>query len=371
MVWGVFESLLGKKKKPKNEENIKENKRETEKSDVKIELSDESLTKEVMDFNGSFVQDSTIKKMEIREIPGTQEVEVTIYMPYGENNKTGVPTSFAGRLPWRRLEHFLHNINTIHGYLGDEVGLRGLVYLRGVESLWKTFLQEREGKFDQLVTSVASSLHDNWREPRKNQVTGKYEPRWKPAGDALFEARYKTQLQPGETKDNVRMTADGKIEIDIANTDYENLTPKWQQENLASAEVAVFQLMNYVNGEKIRGQELKEIDHYRLEVISSLVHHFWLDRNQYAKEDAVMSLPYHFMRQIAKGSLDKLDSKQFLKRIERDIAQAEKEKGSVLSPKEIQSLIEKIAPLHAHEEMEKDRDISRQVSRMAGIEPKE
>lgn len=371
MAWGVFESFLGKKKMPKKGEEINQKKGEVDEGEVKIELANESLTKEVGAFNGGFVKDSTIKKMEVREIPGTEEVEVTIYMPYGENNKTGVPTMFQGRLPARRLDQFIHDVNAIHDYLGDEIGLRGLVYLQGVESMWRTFLEEREGKDDKLINSVASTLHDQWRAPRKIENSDKYDPRWKPAGDPLLEARYKVQLQPGETKDNVRMTADGNIEIDIANTDYENLTPKWQQENLASAEVAVFELMKYVNGEKVRGQELKELDRYRLAVISSLVHHFWLDRNQYAMKDAIMSLPYHFMDQIAKGSLEKLDSKKFLKRIEQEIVQAEKEKGSALSPVEIQALIEKIAPQHARQEMEKDREISRQVSRMAGIETRE
>ena len=72
---------------------------------------------------------------------------------------------------------------------------------------------------DEIVNKVASQFHDDWRKSRLQSGThgtldAMYEPRMKPSG------------------------SDDGQEIDIAQH-YSKLTPKWQAENKAAAQIAV------------------------------------------------------------------------------------------------------------------------------------
>lgn len=107
------------------------------------------------------------------------------------------------------------------------------------------------------VTRLASRFHNDWRESRLLE-DGSYDPR------------------PKQTLDEEWIRAHGSSEVDIANTDYEDLPSDWQEENKAAAEVAQ-SLLNegYANHEDIKGDEF-------VESASSQIHEAWLGRNGWA-----------------------------------------------------------------------------------------
>jgi hypothetical protein len=97
----------------------------------------------------------------------------------------------------------------------------------------------QEMELNNLIKELASSMHENWRNRRKDK-------------NGVFESRIKT------TNDEAWISAhNGQTEVDIANTSFADLPLDWKEENLASAKVAI---------EKLRD-------------VVYLVHDFWLDRN--------------------------------------------------------------------------------------------
>lgn len=118
-----------------------------------------------------------------------------------------------------------------------------------------------------LVTQVASKLHDAWREPRRIAGTDKFEPRIKPAKDPDWIASH-----------------GGLTELDIANTNYENLPKPWQAENKAAAESAV----NEIKKAESSGILL---DDSFVESASNAQHEAWLSRNG-SWAPAEQKLPY-------------------------------------------------------------------------------
>lgn len=129
---------------------------------------------------------------------------------------------------------------------------------------------------DSDVENTASKLHDMWREGRKND-DGTYEPRMKDDGEGG--------------------------EVDIANTDYEDLPEKWQAENRASADHVV---------NLLRDQEAPaDVD--PMEWAADEVHKAWIDRNKdWAPDDQM--LPYDELteeekqkdRDVVQAALDTL-----------------------------------------------------------------
>ncbi len=90
-----------------------------------------------------------------------------------------------------------------------------------------------------LIEELASGMHENWRERRKDK-------------DGIYEKRIKS------TNDEEWIAAHGgQTELDIANTNFVDLPRDWREENVASAKVAI---------EKLRD-------------VLYLIHDFWLDRN--------------------------------------------------------------------------------------------
>jgi len=96
-----------------------------------------------------------------------------------------------------------------------------------------------EKQREELMRSLASRLHEEWRAKRKKE-DGSFESRLKETKDALW-----TQSHAGQT------------EIDIANTAFADLPRDWQEENLLAAKVAL----------------------EKLEDVLNLIHDRWLDRN--------------------------------------------------------------------------------------------
>jgi len=92
------------------------------------------------------------------------------------------------------------------------------------------------------VETLASELHERWRETRRTEDGG-YEPRVKATKDPNWTAEY------------------GTDQVDIANTTFEQLPIDWQTENREAARVAI----------RMR------------KVVGRAIHNAWLDRNEWAK----------------------------------------------------------------------------------------
>ena len=107
--------------------------------------------------------------------------------------------------------------------------------------------KELEEKREKMIVSLASLMHEKWREGRFDPETKTFTPRPKPVKDqAWIEAH------------------GGQQEVDIANTKFDELPADWQEENYLSAKEAIGKLEDVLN----------------------LIHDKWLDRNdQYASSE--------------------------------------------------------------------------------------
>jgi len=108
---------------------------------------------------------------------------------------------------------------------------------------------------DELVIALASSAHDTWRASRKIEGTDLYEPRMKSVKDEQWIAEH-----------------GGVLEVDIANTPYQELPSEWQAENKASAETAADAVL-------AAAAEGRALDDAFVEDASSVIHEKWLERN--------------------------------------------------------------------------------------------
>jgi len=72
----------------------------------------------------------------------------------------------------------------------------------------------------QLVTQLASLLHEEWRRP-KLRDGGTFKPRFK------------------KTTDEEWITQNNSTKVDITGTNYDDLPEDWQKESKASAEVTL------------------------------------------------------------------------------------------------------------------------------------
>lgn len=107
------------------------------------------------------------------------------------------------------------------------------------------------------VAALGSAFHENWRQTRK-QEDGSFEPRVK------------------ETKDKAWIEAHGTNQVDIANTEYEDLPEDWQAENKAAAEVVVG-IIHEANGQVDLSDEETRTS------VGNQVHDAWMSRNDWAK----------------------------------------------------------------------------------------
>ena len=115
-------------------------------------------------------------------------------------------------------------------------------------------IEEGDNKaFELAVAILGSRLHEDWRKTRLNE-DGSYEPRIK------------------QTSDQEWISKNGTIEVDIANTTYDNLPEDWRGENKAAAAVIVGIFDEY-NG-------VVELDNPIIRSrVGNKVHDAWLDRN--------------------------------------------------------------------------------------------
>jgi len=114
------------------------------------------------------------------------------------------------------------------------------------------------------TAKVASALHEDWRQTRK-LPDGTFDPRWKAVKDASFEAQYATT---SDLPSNIRKN-EGKLELDIANTKFEDLSYNWQQENFEAAVIA-------------SDLAKKSYSEYDIGIVGHIIHEAWLKRNEWA-----------------------------------------------------------------------------------------
>ena len=107
----------------------------------------------------------------------------------------------------------------------------------------------------EMIGTLGSRLHDEWRKSRWREDTKNYEPRVKKTVDSRWVESH-----------------GGVTEVDIANTPYEDLPSDWQAENKASAEVAVDEVKKAI-------QTGVALDESFIESASAVLHDRWLDRN--------------------------------------------------------------------------------------------
>jgi rubredoxin len=131
-----------------------------------------------------------------------------------------------------------------------------------------------------LAYSLASDLHEAWREPRKK-------------ADGTFEPRIK------KSKDEAWNEAHGTNKVDIANTSFAELPSNWQYENLEAARVAIELVY-----EKAMAEELFTAED--IEKMASIIHKEWLKRNDWVFDeqygDPKLTVSYE---QLSKEEQDK------------------------------------------------------------------
>ena len=131
-----------------------------------------------------------------------------------------------------------------------------------------------------IANSVAKELHDNWRKTRLKE-DGSYEPRWKKINDN----KYIEKLDKNNLPSNVKLTDKG-YEIDIANSSYIQLSLHWKKENYEAARVVAVLVINELKRENQHEEKLTKLE------IGREIHNEWLKRNQWAKDDPILSLPF-------------------------------------------------------------------------------
>lgn len=135
-------------------------------------------------------------------------------------------------------------------------------------------LSSKKMSKNQFTEKLASKLHDIWREPRKKS-DGTYEPRIK------------------DTKDEKWIKANNKKQVDIANTNYENLPEDWKKENRDSALVATNIVFKAVANKT-------NMDEKFVEEASASIHVEWLKRNTWAK-GGELDIPYSKLPEVEKA----------------------------------------------------------------------
>lgn len=126
---------------------------------------------------------------------------------------------------------------------------------------------ERANKAVDAANEMASQLHEQWRASRKLE-NGQFDPRVKV--EYVTDDGKEKWVNEGKLPEG----ADEVKRQDIANTEFKDLDPYWQAENLAAADVAVGEVSKTME----KGAAL---DDKFIEEASAVVHEKWLERNQW------------------------------------------------------------------------------------------
>jgi len=121
-----------------------------------------------------------------------------------------------------------------------------------------------------LTTELGALLHNEWRAPRLKEDES-YEPRFK----VLIQTKEGKKKWYNEGEPNIPAGAEELQRQDIANTDFENLVPYFQEDNKMAAEAAMGEVFKAVEN------SIDLNDSSFIESASSVIHDDWLKRNGY------------------------------------------------------------------------------------------
>ena len=137
-------------------------------------------------------------------------------------------------------------------------------------SFQESLSDEQKGKMAKEIAEVGSLLHEEWRSPRKLE-DGTYNPR----------VKVLVQTEEGKEKwldeEKIPTNSTELKRQDIANTEFKDLDPHWQEDNRAAGEVAVNLVWEAENNSK-------ELDDNFIEEASSAVHEKWKERAPWADD---------------------------------------------------------------------------------------
>lgn len=155
---------------------------------------------------------------------------------------------------------------------------------------------------ESLINSLWSDFHDAWRSARKKMEDWTYEPRWKPAKDEEWSKAH------GWAQ-----------ELDIANTKFEDLSPKWKQENYDAAKCAIDLVYDKIvmclmqKREWERWRDVFTVE--AIESFSSVVHDERMKRNPWNKEtEPEKFVPYNELPEEEKVK-DRIQIFQAIKKV--------------------------------------------------------
>ena len=147
----------------------------------------------------------------------------------------------------------------------------------GIESPLEKYGVSFDNKCHELLTlasRTASQLHKNWRKEFALN-NGNETPRWKKIKDIEFVA----SLDESNLPATIRKQED-IWEIDIAHTPFEKLSSDWQYENMEAGKIVAGLVMR------------SKIENLSKDEVGTIIHNEWLKRNEWAKDDPILSLPF-------------------------------------------------------------------------------
>lgn len=129
---------------------------------------------------------------------------------------------------------------------------------------------------------LGESMHENWRNGR-HQEDGTFAPRWKGVEDKALNDKTPEEV--------VAMGRDASEVVDIANTKFEDLPPKWQGENLAAGQFAAqYYTALKENPDLINNKEW-------VEKAAEEIHIAWSERNSW---EELANVPYNELSETEK-----------------------------------------------------------------------
>ena len=133
---------------------------------------------------------------------------------------------------------------------------------------------DKKQKFVKVAMGIGLSILTAGLDEAVNKLASKLHEKWKEGMTATLKAK-------GEPLERFRDDGEGG-QIDILNTSYSELTPKWQAENKAQAESAI----------KLVAQNMdRAMDN--IEELAAQVHEQWKSRNKWAiEQNSPLAAPY-------------------------------------------------------------------------------
>lgn len=152
-----------------------------------------------------------------------------------------------------------------------------------------SFTLEEQLKLGEIM---GAELHDDWRAPRK-QVDGSFEPRWKTLTNDMDKA-FVNAIKTGKVikPDNIRINEDGQVELDIANSNFNQLSPFWRQDNYMAGCSAVRSIITNWKG---LNHPNPEVTDFVVVGVANAIHEAWISRGNVGDWNKDLETAYVFL----------------------------------------------------------------------------